>query len=224
MISTGAERPDADRRCAMHRLLLSLTLLLAADGARALPPEPSPQNCTVPSCITLVCTDGSVPSAIGTFDVVVRDLATNPMSGVSVTVDIGSAWDLRICSQQLPDVVANCSAGTVRGVTDANGRVTFTLLGGGTASASSSPAHAGRVFANGFEIGTPSVNTCDLDGKSGVGANDLGLWLTDFGSGTHPARADYDCSGTVGANDFSFWLTAFGSGSQAVSCAAPCGP
>ena len=35
-------------------------------------------------------------------------------------------------------------------------------------------------------------------------------------------RSDYDCSGTLGANDLSLWLSAFGSGAMAESCASQC--
>ena len=71
-------------------------------------------------------------------------------------------------------------------------------------------------------IGSPSISAFDLDGGGGVGANDLSIWLTDFGSGNAYGRSDYDCSGDVGANDLSSWLTVFGSAGSAESCAGVC--
>ena len=85
-----------------------------------------------------------------------------------------------------------------------------TLLGGG------------RIFKNGTLIQFPTVSAYDLDSSSGVGANDLSAWLTDFGTGNPYGRCDYDCSGGIGANDLSLWLTAFGSGTMAISCGASC--
>lgn len=66
------------------------------------------------------------------------------------------------------------------------------------------------------------MSAFDLNGETGVGANDLSAWLGDFGTGDPYGRSDYDCSGNVGANDFSLWLTAFGAGTQLASCAASC--
>jgi hypothetical protein len=83
-------------------------------------------------------------------------------------------------------------------------------------------ANAARVCGNGFLIASPSVSTFDADGDAGVGANDLSLWLADFGTGLTYARGDYDCSGGLGANDLSVWLGAFGAGTQTASCAVSC--
>ena len=55
------------------------------------------------------------------------------------------------------------------------------------------PTNKGKVL-----IGSPTVAAYDLDGASGVGANDLSAWLTDFGSGQPYGRSDFDCSGGVG--------------------------
>ena len=44
----------------------------------------------------------------------------------------------------------------------------------------------------------------------------------DFGSGVNYGRCDYDCSGGIGANDLALWLTTFGSGTMAQSCVSSC--
>jgi len=66
------------------------------------------------------------------------------------------------------------------------------------------------------------VSTFDLDGASGVGATDLSIWLTDFGSDAYHQRSDFDASGGDGANDLSEWLTMFGAGGSTQSCGASC--
>jgi hypothetical protein len=107
--------------------------------------------------------------------------------------------------------------------TAADGSAHFTILGGSNGGGNAvTLLGGGRIFANGTLIASPTVSAFDLDGGSGVGANDLSCWLTDFGSGQPFGRADYDCSGGVGANDLSFWLTAFGQGTMTQSCGASC--
>lgn len=177
----------------------------------------------MPACIVLVGTNGANASADGTFAVIYRDLANNPIAGAHVDIDLSNAPDLHLCAQQIaPGVVVDCLYERASGITDANGRVTFTLLGGGTAGATGSGLHNGRIYANGVLIGSPTVSAYDLDGASGVGANDFSLWFGDFVAGANYGRTDYDCSGSIGANDLSLWLTEFGSGASSISCAASC--
>ena len=111
------------------------------------------------------------------------------------------------------------------GVTAADGSASFTLLGGsnGTGNAVTLQG-AGRVFANGSQIGNPTVSAFDLDGENGVGINDLSVWLGDFGTPNNPAfgRSDFDCNHADGINDFSVLLSAFGSLAQTESCTASC--
>ena len=207
------------------RSLRSLCMLVAlATPSLAHAGLPPCCNSTVPSCISLVGSRGSVPAATGAFTVVVRDLANNPIAGVGVTIDLANAMDLRICADQLdPAATVNCAAKTVRKFTAADGSVHFTVLGGSNGAGNATTLlNGGRIFANGFLIGSPTVSAYDLDGISGVGANDLSAWLGDFFTGNPIGRSDYDCSNSVGANDFSIWLGVFGSGAMAQSCGASC--
>jgi hypothetical protein len=183
---------------------------------------PGGGNSTTPACISLVGWNNGSASPRGTFEVVVRDLANNPLVGAIVKVDLSNALDLVLCAQQLaPGIVVDCPTASASQTSDVNGRVVFTLLGGGVGPASTLLGGA-RIYANGTLIASPTVSAYDLDGHNGVGANDLSLWLTDFGTGNPYGRSDYDCSGGVGANDFSFWLSEFGSSPSAFSCAASC--
>ena len=198
-------------------------LLLALAPASARATTPSPTNSTAPACITLVGSDGTDASALGTFTVSHRDLANNVIVGAQIVVDLSNAPDVRLCAQQVaPGVIVDCPNGRATAITDANGVATFTLLGGSIGGTGISLQNGGRIYADGVLIKAPTVAAYDLDGQGGVGANDLSAWLGDFGTGNPYGRGDYDCSGGLGANDLSFWILAFGAGTQFVSCAASC--
>jgi len=181
-------------------------------------------NSTTPACISLVGSTGSIADAGGDFLVVVRDLANNPLAGASVVIDLSGAPDLAICADQLdPAATVDCVQKTVRKTTATDGSVHFTVLGGSNgAGNAASLLGAGKIYANGTLIQSPTVSAFDLDGSGGVGANDLSAWLGDFGSGQPYGRSDYDCSGNVGANDLSLWLNAFAGGTMVESCATHC--
>jgi pimeloyl-ACP methyl ester carboxylesterase len=195
--------------------------VLAASAAFA--GVPSPGNSSVPGCFSLVGSSVGVPDSLaGKFCVTVRDLANNPLNGSSVSVDISNASDLKYCDDQLnANYIQNCAAGTVRGFTDATGVACFTLLGS-SQGAAATLGGGGRIYADGVLIGSPGVSAYDLDGAGGVGANDLSIWLIDFGSATPYGRSDYDCSGDVGANDLSLWLITFGGAASSESCLGVC--
>ena len=203
--------------------LFTVVGLLIASVAMA--NVPSPGNSTVPGCITLVGSLAGVPdAAAGQFTVVVRDLANNPLNGASVWIDLSGCPDLRLCSNQLdPGATVTCPAKTTRKFTNITGSVTFTVLGGSNGGGNASTLLAGgKIYANGTLIGSPTVAAYDLDSASGVGANDLSAWLTDFGLGSPYGRSDFDCSGGIGANDLSLWLTEYGNGTSTSSCSSNC--
>src|SRR5436190_8483547 len=205
-------------------LVMFALLTLTAIGARA-GGGPAPANSTTPDHIRLVGASSGAPDAVaGQFKVVARNLANNPINGLSVVIDLSNCPDFTFCSDQMdPDALTNCGAKTVRKFTNALGEVTFTLLGGSTgAGNASSLAHSARIFGNGTLFAEPSVSSFDLDGSGGVGAGDLSVWLADFGSGMDWARSDYDGSGTVGAADLSEWLAVFGAGTSTQSCTTSC--
>jgi hypothetical protein len=166
-----------------------------------------------------------VPDTVaGKFEVVVRDLANNPVHNASVVIDLSGCTDLAICADQLdPSALTNCPAKTVRKISDSQGRITFTVLGGSNGAGNAQvQAGGGRIFANGVLIRTPTVASFDLDSSGGVGSGDLSAWLTDFGTGQPWGRSDYDGDGAISANDLGMWLTVFGAGASAQSCRISC--
>lgn len=213
----------------MTGLVRKATLLTAAGlmiASAAMAGVPSPGNSTVPPCISLVGSLAGTPDAVGSFSVTVRDLANNPLNGASVVVDLSGCTDIAICNDQLDaGALVNCAAKTTRKFTDIAGQVSFIVLGGSNGSGNATTLLGGaKIYANGTLIGSPTAAAFDLDGSSGVGINDLSVWLTDFGTFGNPAfgRSDFDCSGSVGINDLSVWLTEFGNGTSAASCAVAC--
>ena len=184
-------------------------------------------NSTTPPCISLVGTRaGAADQAAGAFQVIVKNLANNPIAGAHVVIDLSNCLDLHLCSDQLdPTMDIDCAAKRVGKLTDALGKVTFTLLGGSNGSGNATNLlGAGKIFEDGTLIGSPTVSAFDLDGANGVGINDASVWLTDFGTPGNPpfGRSDFDCNGSVGINDFSVWLSVYGTGAQVASCAASC--
>jgi hypothetical protein len=214
----------------MTGLVRKATLLTAAGlfiASAAMAGVPSAVNSTVPACVRLVGAKAGVPDPHGSFTIVVRDVANNPINGASVVIDLAGCTDLRMCNDQLDlNATVNCPAKTTRKFTDISGSVTFIVLGGSNGSGNATTLlGAGKIFANGTQIGSPTVSAFDLDGGSGVAINDLSVWLGDFGTAGNPAfgRSDFDCNNAVGINDLSVWLTQFGfTTSVAPSCTPVC--
>jgi hypothetical protein len=208
----------------VQRLVLAAALLSLLASAAA-PGVPSPANSTTPACISLVGTNGTVPAqAFGQLEVVFRDLANNPVPNAPIVVDLSLIQEVLIAADQLdPAVIVNCTEKRVTKLTDSNGRAIFCIVG---ASSDALPPNAllgaGRIYAAGTLIGSPTVSAFDLDGKLGLGAGDLAQFLNDFATGFPYGRSDFDCSGTLGANDLRIWLTAFGSQTQFVSASVVC--
>jgi pimeloyl-ACP methyl ester carboxylesterase len=208
-------------------ILMPLTafalLALTAIGAQA--NLPSVANSATPASIRLVGALGGVPDAVaGQFKIVVNDIGDRPINECLIVIDLSNCADLTICSDQSdPNALTNCAAKTVRKFTNALGEVTFTLLGSSNgAGHASSLAHGAMIFGNGVLIASPSVSSFDLDGSGGVGAGDLSVWLSDFGTGQPYERSDYDGDGQVSAADLSEWLAVFGAGGSTLSCGAIC--
>ena len=192
-------------------LALVALCALVAPPAVAGPPDPAPS--TIPQNVTLVGRDASGQAdPIGFATVVIRDLANNPVPGVDVLIDFSTTPDMRLAAAQ-PDpaiVSVNCSSGPVlRVVTDANGSVTFRIVGQAVGNPST-PSNSStlRFYSQGIYLGSAFLHAFDLDG-GGVGASDLSAWLNDFFSGNSWARSDYNGSLIVDPGDLSVWLKAF---------------
>ncbi|MFN8587503.1 MAG: hypothetical protein U0704_06835 [Candidatus Eisenbacteria bacterium] len=163
------------------------------------------------------------PDPATEFEVVVRDLANNPIPNALVCVDLGQCAPAVVCgvwSATCDSLDAGAPEHRVFAVTDAAGRVRMRLAGqannpgGGPVSGDG----RARISVCGMLLGTVPVAFLDQNGGDGTGANDLSAWFGDFEQALWFARSDYDGNGALGANDISVWLGFFGSGSSALGC------
>lgn len=198
----------------VRKATLTACGMLVAASAFAGVPSPGNSSLPAPAFFTMVGHSLGVPDVYGTFSIVVRDLANNPISGSSVVLDFSAATDLVPASDQLDAAAStvNCAAKTVRKFSDVTGTVSFTLVGAAQNLGASPGAglNGVKVYADGVLLGSMTAAALDQDGGSGAGANDLSLWLGDAGSLGYFGRSDYDYSGDLGANDLSIWLGAAG--------------
>jgi hypothetical protein len=234
----------------MTGLVRKATLLSACGmlfAAVAMAGVPSPGNCKLyhgdPSgldettTIHLTGSAAGVPdsvspstsAAVGKFCVEVRDLAGALLGNSSVVIDASNETDALLCDDQLnANYLLTCAAATVRAFTAPigdpdQGIVCFNLIGGSDGGGNATELlNAGRIYADGVLIFSPSIAVYDLDNNVGVGANDLSAWFGDFGDGNPYSRSDYDDSGSIGANDLSLWFGVFGDGGSTDSCVGNC--
>ena len=183
--------------------------------------SPSLERSSVPAGILVVGHDESgVADPRGTFTVTVRDLAGNPLTGRWVAVEFLPCSGVRLCTTQAAPI-AEVSCGPdrsyVMGCNAPDGTFTAIIEGSGRTPTGMIGPECMRISAQGVRLASTRFAVLDLAGSDGLGANDLSIWLDDFGSGLHPQRSDYDFNGVLGANDFSLWLSAFGSGQSALS-------
>ena len=208
----------------MTRLLLLAALVCVGAAflpARALADLPDPYLWTLPSYIDIVGRgpDGAPDLARGTFVIVARDVVGNPMGGLPVTVSFADCPDIRIDGQQWAPLTVDCATKSVTGVTDADGRATFCIVGAATNQGGAPGAGAGgaRVYAAGFLMGSMTATVFDQNGavtNPGVELSDAMAMMRDWGSGTYYGRSDYDHSGAISLPDLVVLLRVWGAGSS----------
>ena len=194
-------------------LIAALAVVVVSQGIPTLGIcQPSPPNSTLPAFIQLVGMNNGTPDPRGTFTVVVRDVANNPMQGETVTVDFTGC-------PQLAAAVPNCS-GIVSAVTNALGVAQFLVMGSVVARSAAEPVGGcALISAGSTPLGTVFVTAYDQDGVNGVRANDVTLWTCDFLDGLYRQRSDFDGSGSIGAVDLSILLSVYAAGTSDVTAA-----
>ena len=174
--------------------LLFAGMLTSAATATTSAGVPSPTNSTLPACMVF-CPMGDIP-----FTVTVRDLANNPLAGVTVVLDFsGCPNGAYICATRPNDpYTANLVARTISMVTPANGTVLFPARIGGVG-----PAGCAKVFASGVMLGSFALASPDQNGNGvATGIIDVDPALFAAKLGTVDPTADFDCSGgAVDASD-----------------------
>lgn len=192
-----------------------------AQTARAVP---SAANSSIPSHVVMVGRLAALAdTGLGSFTIVVRDLANNPIANATVEFRVLNCEGARLSANPLqPGVTARCATHGYTAVSDVHGEVRMCLVGGGTVGSPPGAGPCAQVFAAGVLLGTSSVAIFDLDGTGGVGINDLSQWLTDFGLNEPISRSDFDGSGSVTISDLSVWLDAWSRGTSAEGATSYC--
>jgi len=174
--------------------LLVLPLVLALAPTPAAAGVPSPANSTVPPCL-VACPIGDLA-----FDVVVRDLANNPVVNSTVVLDFSRCPGAFLCTVpgMSPDpYLVDTGTRTLRRTTDATGLAHFPLRVGGVGA-------IGEVWvlADGVVLAQRGLASPDQDGNGFVSWYLLGDY-TAFASklGTPDPTGDFDCNGIVDAAD-----------------------
>jgi hypothetical protein len=210
-------------------------VLIAAAPRAAASDQPGLGNSVFPPVLSVMGVNGAgVPDPAAAYEILVRDLANNPVVNSVVWVDLANCTDMRISHQSsglvnpaLGGQVLDCPTRSVRGVSSVTGRVVLSVLGAGI-NASGPPApgpgeRCARIYADGVLLGFATVHLYDQNGGAGMPAadgveiSDLSRWLEDFGSGIYVGRSDYGpgSEGVVSIDDLSFWLRQFGLGHSA---------
>ena len=209
--------------------LLALTALPAAALAACPSPpggDPSPADHSIPGQINLIGLSGGVPDSRGEFTVVLRDLAHAPIPDCEVSIDFRDCWGIRLSTDQpWPGTTLSCELNehgwpfaVMRGTTDANGAVTFRIVGGSVNLGNNTAGNVfncARVFAGPTLVGTTNVGAFDQNGQTGVGPVDIALWLGDSFDADYEGRSDYNGSNTINPSDLATLINvALGGGSS----------
>jgi hypothetical protein len=199
-------------------VVTAFSLLLVASGSLAA--VPSPATSVVPHLV------GCPAGDLG-FTVLVRDAASNPVTGSTVILSFASCPSFTHCSESFPGYVWNPAARTAAAVTDSAGQATFSIHQGGVCTSVS-------VSADGVPLGTRSFASTDQNSDLQVNPADVALVLEKLG--TNDGTADFDGNGLVDTVDVSVVLAHAGhicgetpsTGANAgpdttVACAGPAG-
>lgn len=173
----------------MRRLLAMFTGFLAVtivSGASAA--VPSAANSHLDPCMVF-CPGGDM-----TFNVIVRDLANNPVVSSTVIIDFSACPLYAHCPDPGTGITADDVGRTLRKTSDGTGLASFKAWVGGIC-----PGTSVRVFADGVLLGAKSLASPDQDGNLLVDQADF--VAIQNGIGTTDATKDLDCSGDVTAND-----------------------
>jgi hypothetical protein len=214
----------------VRKATLLAVLGLVVTSAVALAGVPSPANCVRPAYIDLVgCNPAPTQDPYGTFSVLVRDLANNPISGCPVVVTFNN--DVRIYTVIPGLIVAGPAPRTVTAISDLSGYAWFSVSGAGQNTNGSNTTNTGANAATfsvcGYPLsGTAHVCTFDENGvltTKGVEITDLAAWGADYNARLVPGRpmmyrSDFNHGGTLEIVDLATWGKVKNAGKSNVSC------
>jgi hypothetical protein len=187
------------------RMTALVALLLAAFATPALAGVPSAASSTLPDCIRVV-PGGNIVTTI-----IVRDFASNPISGSIVVLNYSDCAGLAVCPAPGDGYLHDPVAKTISLPTNGVGSAPFYLRAGGGCATPSV-----RIYADGILLGSRPVMSADQNGDLVVGTGDHALVTSKIG--TSDLSGDLDCNGVVDAADAAIVLQYHGN-----SCNEPTG-
>jgi len=161
----------------------------------------APGQCATPSVVNLIGQNfagatwqGPQGVTDGRFEVTVKDVYGELLSGVPVVLDLSQCPDLIVAAVQPPGVLADCEDRSAIASTGVDGIARYSVVGygGPRTPYTFSGSAAIRAGAGGPVLGQPSVSVFDQDGVNGIGPNDFSLWLEDALSEANMQRSNFD--------------------------------
>ncbi len=207
------------------RFILIAAMVLLPTAARS---DPSPVTSVVPPVIRLLTAQPYGPAIGDVYTVIVNDEFGIPIPEVPVFLDFAPCSHVMFAAEQeFSHLLAiDCAAETLRVLTDEAGVANFLVYGSMVqrtpmiTDVGCVAVYAGRPAVL---LGFASAVTFDLDGVNGLTANDLAMFMCDFGEAFPYARTDYDATGDVGINDLTLWIQKYLSAKGNARSAAHCG-
>lgn len=170
----------------MHRaLVVAGSCLILSVPSLSLAAVPSPATSVVPHLV-------GCPAGDLSFTVLVRDAASNPVTGSAVILSFASCPSFNHCSGSFPGYVWNPTSRTAVAISDSAGQATFAIHQGGVCTAVS-------VTADGLPLATRAFASTDQNGDLLVDSTDTDIVLAKLG--THDATADFNGDGLVDTAD-----------------------
>jgi hypothetical protein len=174
-------------------LLLAFICPTGSFVAPALGSVPNPTTSTVPACLP-VCPLGDL-----SYAVVVRDVGGAPIPGSMVELEFAGCPQVKLCGPGNPPPPYGFHSTTrIFLITDAQGRATFPVEGGGTCASGVQVFADGVMLTDGIAHQLLSVASTDQDGDLFVTGLDTGVMAA---KGPSDPTADLDCDGDHDAAD-----------------------
>jgi hypothetical protein len=180
-------------------LLAALGLAALPGGAAGAPAAvPSPSNSVLPSTMSS-CPDGTVLT-----QVLVRDIANNPILGATVALDFSDCAAFQACDPPCDGCGIDRPGHVVRLATNSTGLAFFDLRLGGACR-----GERVKVYADGLLLGSVPYAPIDQTGDLAIGDDDVAIVSGLLGTGE--TSADFNGDHVVDATDLAIVRSHLGS-------------
>ncbi|MGH7724644.1 MAG: hypothetical protein ACREOU_04380 [Candidatus Eiseniibacteriota bacterium] len=203
------------------RKALTIAAGLAVVATVASAGVPDPRNSTTEAVIVGNVTGNPLgapgdlgTSAVGGFEVIVRDINNTALIGRPVTLDFASAANVRLFNSIGGGITINCAAKTLTKPTDGTGLALFAAKIGGFAN-----TDVVEVSADGVALANVKARSTDIDHLDGTtGLGDFGLFANNFLNVPSAPESDFNVDGTTGLGDLGIFAVEFLAAVSAAYC------